>query len=761
MATTAEPDFMGKKNHSRTGLARLRVEGMTCGGCVARVERALQSVPGVAGARVNLSTKIATVDLTDASLPILRLIESIRGIGYDAEPIRSESIAQESFAREQAEQLRRQSQAMWQAIAVALPVMAVHWLAPVLQSHRAGGHVWPHAIQALLTGLLLASTAGAPILAGGLRALIHRTPNMDLLIALGVGTAFVAGLVNVIAGRPDAADFHAAAMILAFINVGRYLEIRARHGAVSAVAALARRMPSTALLESADGVREVRIEQIGVSDRVRVPVDQLIPVDGLVVSGEAAVDESSLTGEPIPARRIVGQQVYAGTLVREGVLTVEAGRIGSESAMGRISRAVEEAQSGKTAMQRVADRVAGIFVPFVVLAALLTLVGTRLLAPDLGWSEAIQRAVAVLVISCPCAMGLATPAAVMVATGKAAQRGILVRDAAALERAGQVNLMMLDKTGTLTSGRPRVVDVHSLNEHLNAGIGTRAAESVLVLAASLEQYSQHPLARSIVAAAKAASSVISKPDSYEQRAGSGVRGVIDGQNIAVGSISFLEELGVECANAANLIQEARNHGRAVVGVARTGTLCGIIMLEDGLQPHARESMNLLRDMGIQLELVTGDSEQAARRVAGELGIQTVLSGMKPEGKQKRVIEAMQGGLRVAFVGDGINDAGALAQADVGITFSSASDVATGAAAITIVHHNLLRLPEVLQIACIGLQVIRQNLFWAFLYNVLAIPLAATGRISPGIAAAAMMFSSISVVLNSLRIGVSRSRGEQA
>lgn len=716
-------------------------------------------MPGVRHASVNLSTKIATIDLGDPPARIPNLIAAVRSTGYDAEAMRPGTSREAGFLREHAEQVRRQGQAMWQAIAVAIPVMGMHWLAPTLQSHGSGGHVWPHAIQGLLTALLLASGAGAPILAGGIRALTHRAANMDSLITLGVGTAFLAGVVNVFAGRPDAADFHAAAMILAFINVGRYLEIRAKHAASSAVESLSSRMPGDALLLRDGALQKVPIERIQTGDIVQVPVDHIVPVDGEVVSGEAAVDESSLTGESFPKPRSAGDKVAAGTLVREGVLTVKATRVGSDSAFGRILRAVEDAQTGKTGMQRLADRVAGVFVPVVLVLALMTAFGTHWMAPDLGWGEAVQRAVAVLVISCPCAMGLATPTAVMVATGRAARSGILVRDAAALELAGSVRVMFLDKTGTMTTGTPSVVAIVSA-----VSGDDRALEelkgTILRSAASVEQYSQHPLARAIVEEARRRKIELEVPAELESRPGAGVRARLSDGEVVVGSMAYLRECGIEVSLAGATLGAAPEPGHSRVAIAVHGALTGFIDLSDQLRPGGREAVATLGRMGIESVLLSGDRKESAEAFGRAVGIQNIQAELSPTQKLEVIRRARGAGRKVAMVGDGINDAAALAEADVGITFASATDVAMGAAAITIVHDDLMRLPEIVTLARSSVRVIRQNLFWAFLYNVLAIPLAALGRVSPGVAAGVMMFSSISVVLNSLRLR-SAKKGEQS
>jgi len=728
---------------------RLHIEGMKCGSCVAHVERALQSVAGAARVSVNLSTEVATVEAADGALEGSVLIDAVRRAGYEAKrcfPIRRTTDTSDPTHDER---LRRQKLALWQAIAIAVPVMGLHWASPVLWFHDAGGHFWPHAIQGLLTALLLGSSAGAPILIGGLRAVVHRSANMDVLISLGVLAAFGSGAVQVFFGRPDAADFHAAAMILAFINLGRYFEIRAKHGAAAAVAALAKRMLSTALLVTDDGIREAPVESIRPGDCVRVPPDTVVPVDGVVAAGEASVDESSITGEPMPRRRAEGDNVAAGVVVREGLITVRATCVGADSTVGRIIRAVEEAQSGKTRMQRIADRVAGVFVPIVVALAALTLLGTRMLATDLGWAAAIQRAVAVLVIACPCAMGLATPTAVLVATGTAALHGILVRDAAALESAGRIDVMLFDKTGTLTTGTPRVARIVAAKG--GGGDNASAEDDLLRIAASAEQLSQHPLARAIVEEARSKGLELSVPEDFQNRPGAGVRVRLSDGECFVGSLTFLRKNHIDLPGVDEDMRQLAEAGRSVVLVAKNGKYRGAVVLEDGPRGHARETIETLARMGVAAAMLTGDNARTAEAVAAKLSIADVRSELSPEGKRNEVVRRRAAGYRVAFVGDGLNDAPALAEADVGITFSSATDVATGAADITILHDDLRRIPQIVRIARRSVRIIKENLFWAFLYNMLAIPLAATGRVSPGVAAAAMMFSSISVVLNSLRL----------
>lgn len=719
---------------------------MTCGGCVARVERALQSVEGVRRASVNLTTATATVDLDDAPTSPQTLIDAVRSAGYDAERYRAGQAGTLSALEEtQNAQLQQQRQAMVQAIGLALPIIALELLGPRLQTSFAGGYIWWRVLQALLCTMLLCSSAGGPILVGGLRAVLHRTPNMDLLVTLGVTTAYVSSIVGLFLPGSSVHHFQAAAMVLGFINVGKYLETRARREASGAVAALARRMPKTAVRLRDGKVETVSVESIAVGDFLRAAVDTVVPVDGKVVQGSAAVDHSAVTGESVPVARTVDDDVLAGGIVREGSLTIKATGVGRDSAIGAIIRAVEEAQSGKTPMQRIADRVAGVFVPIVVILAVLTWIGWSVLGA--GFAAGIRPAIAVLVIACPCAMGLATPTAVLVATGSAALRGILVRDAAALEAAGRVDRVLLDKTGTLTTGMLQVKNVVDLR----ANRATHDERDVVRLAAAVEQFSQHPLARAIVDRAKTWHVDLPEPERFTSEPGFGVAATVEGREVVVGSAAFVLRRGVDLSGAKERIEKLAMHGETVVLLAVDRSVAGIIGLTDTVRPGAAEAISRLRHLGAEATMVTGDQSTTADVVATNVGIEHVLAETLPTEKVEAVKRAKREGHVVAFVGDGINDAPALAAADVGIAFAAGTDVAVAAADITLVRDDLSLVPEVIHIARRSVRIIKQNLFWAFFYNVAAIPLAATGKISPGLAAAAMMCSSISVVLNSLRL----------
>jgi len=710
---------------------------MSCASCVSRVEAALGRVDGVAGARVNLATEVATIEHDAETAPRASLIDAVRNAGYDAETFRSGGAAITGLERTTEAKAHQQKQAFAQALGLAVPILALHWLAPVLQGSEHGGGVWPCAIEALLCSMMVFSSAGGPILVGAFRALVCRTPNMDLLVGLGVTVAYGASLVALLRAHPADAHFHAIAMILTFINLGRYLETRARREASSAVAALARRMPAKAQLVTPDGIQEVPVDRVNRGDRVRVAEQTVIPVDGTIVEGEAAIDTSAVTGESEPAHRVVGEAVQAGCAVVEGMITLEATHVGADSTMGRIIRIVEEAQSGKTELQRIADRFAGVFVPIVIGLAVAALVLNGFIGSG-GWSVALVRAVAVLVIACPCAMGLATPTAVLVATGTAALHGILVRDAAALERSGRAHSICFDKTGTLTLGRPRIGAIH-----LSAGF---TQDRLLATAASAEQFAQHPVARVIVREAQQRGLELGEPAAFKTHVGRGVEATLGNDHVVVGKASLLADDGIDTGSA-----DLTTGFLTIVHVGIGGQYAGRIELFDEIRPEARQALDDLKKRRLPATMLTGDRDESAKRAAAALGGIGYRAELSPEDKVALLRETSSTSAPTLFVGDGINDAPALAAADVGVTLASATDIATKTADVTIVHGGLDRIPILIDLSRRTVRIIRQNLGWAFFYNLAALPLAATGRVNPGLAAALMMFSSISVVLNSLRL----------
>ncbi|MBX3396017.1 MAG: cadmium-translocating P-type ATPase [Phycisphaerae bacterium] len=732
---------------------QLRIIGMTCGACAARVESALRRVPGIQSAAVNLLAETAVVGLptdqagqpgstgqasADRNAVQAALIESVRAAGYDAEVIAGGRQLLDHMAKggDSRETIRRQRQGMIQAVGLALPVMfldhGMHWL----WGHSFDKQITARYMQLILLVMMALSPGAAPILVGGLRAAIHRVGNMDLLVTLGVCAALLSSLYGIFIAH-DSAFIHidAAAMILSLVCVGRYLEARAKARTADALAAIARRAPRTALVRREGQWVATPVEKISTGDEINVPPTEPIPVDGEVIEGGAAVDESLMTGEPMPVRRGPGDRILGGSQVVEGQIVVRATTTGARSALGRIVELVQQSQASRTDSQRLADQVAGVFVPIVVAVAVATFAGWLFFAGAARAADAAQATAAVLVVACPCALGLATPTVVAVATGFAALRGILVRDAATLERAGAIERVIWDKTGTLTSGRPHVVHM--------APKAPMNESQLLQLAAGAEQFSSHPLASAIVAEALRRGLSLPEPEKFNVMPGRGVSATIDGREILIG------KGGNDRAHQLPSTSDAVS----VVGIWADKAPVGTIELRDSIRPSARAAIERLKRLGIRSEMLTGDRLAAAQHVARELGIDEVdlTAEVTPEGKIERIRAARQNGDKVAMVGDGINDAAALASADVGIAFAAGAQTACDAAGIQLVGSTPQLVADAVQLARAARRIIRQNLVWAFAYNVLMIPLAAAGRLSPMLAAASMMVSSLTVVLNALRL----------
>jgi len=719
----------------------LQIHGMTCGACVTRVEKALKSAPGVTEARVNLLQESARVIGAPAA-DRTAMIEAVRAAGYDAEPmpaVRDHALATDADPHRR-EQRRRQRQAMILAIGLTLPILALDHFGHGLEATHAAGSFGRYLISGCLLTLMLVGPAGGPILAGGLRALLHRSANMDLLISMGVVVAFVSSVFGTFAMRPEFIHYHAAAVILMLVAIGRYLEIRARGQTSAAMAALARRAPQTALVRRGEKLVELAATDIAVGDLVSVPPHYAVPVDGVIEEGHAAIDESLMTGESLPVQRKPGDEVLGGTLVVDGTLLIRTTRTGSAATIGRIMRLVSDAQSSHTQMQRLADRVAAVFTPIVITIAVLTFLGWILLKGSGATALATSAAIATLVIACPCAMGLATPTAIAVASGVAALRGILARDAAALETLGRIDTVVWDKTGTLTEGRPIVTSVSRASDSFNE-------TELLHLAASAEQFSPHPLARAIVAHARRNDIDLAEPDSFESIPGGGIAAKIAGQSILIGSAALLSERGIYLSPG--LLTQTVDG--SLVQIAIGGTHVGAVGLRDNVRPSASQAIERLNRLGIDSHLLTGDAEPAALTVAKEVNIAMVRAAASPSEKVAYIRELRGRGRRVAMVGDGVNDAAAMAASDVGVAFATGADVAAEAAGINLIGSTPLLVGDAVDLSRATARIIRENLFWAFGYNVLMIPLAAGGVLPASFAAGAMMASSLTVVLNALRL----------
>ena len=707
----------------------LKVEGMHCSSCVAAVERALRSVEGVSAAHVDLHAGSARVQLTgDTSAE--RLVEAARSAGF---PARVLAEGEETAASDD-EQLVR----IWRTRTIC----ALAGLAALVLLRGAPDHALVEWSQFLIAAGLQVGV-GAGFYRGAWRAWRRRTADMDTLVAFGTTAAFLGGVVDALRGGA-AMTFLDAAMILTFLSAGRWLEARAKGRAVRSLHALLELAPETALVVVEGETREVPVAALVAGETVLVRPGDRIAVDALVVTGEGEVDESWLTGEPLPAKKGAGDRVYAGTLNGPAPLRVQVEHAGRSTALARVADRVRQAQASKADVQRLADRLAAHWVPVVVVIALLSGAVWWIAADS---ASALRTTVAVAIVACPCALGLATPTAIVVAVASAARKGVLVRNAQALELAGDVRTLVLDKTGTLTSGQPRITRLES--------VGTLESEVWLALAASAESTSSHPLAEAICREARRRGLDVTLPDEAETALGAGVAARIGGHSVRVGSRPWLEREGVADAERWPPAQDA---AATPLGVAVDSSLTGVLWARDEVPAQSERAVSSLRAAGYRLVVLSGDTEAAVQHVARRLEIETALSRQTPLQKYQWLSERAGKGEGIAMVGDGINDAAALAAADLGIAMGRGADVALESADVVLVGDDLEALPRALALARATRRVIRQNLTFALLYNVFLIPFAAGAfvpwlghSLPPTAAAAAMALSSVSVLTNSLRL----------
>ncbi|MBL8468443.1 heavy metal translocating P-type ATPase [Methyloversatilis discipulorum] len=708
---------------------RLHIEGMTCASCVARVEKALNKVPGVLSATVNLATE--TADVVSAADNLGALQAAVERAGYRATlPAAAPEVAPRGVLPE----WWPVALAIALSLPLALPMVGMLW----------GAHwMLPGGLQFVLA-TPVQFWLGARFYVAGWKALRAGSGNMDLLVALGTSAAWGLSVWLWLTAAPGTMPhlyFEASAVVITLVLLGKWLETRAKRQTTDAIRALNALRPDTARV-SRNGVEvELPLAQVALGDEVVIRPGERVPVDGDIVDGASQVDESLITGESLPVAKQTGDRVTGGAVNGEGRLLVRTRAIGAETVLARIVRLVESAQAKKAPIQRLVDQVSAVFVPVVIALAVLTFGGWMIAGA--GVETALLNAVAVMVIACPCALGLATPTAIMVGTGAAARHGILIKDAEALEIAHRVSVVAFDKTGTLTEGRPELVAFEPA-----AG----APGELLALAAALQAGSEHPLARAVNTAAVREGVTVLPATALAAVAGRGIEATVDGCTLKLGSSRFMEELGVNLSPLAARAAQLQAEGRTVSWLADLTSaprLIGLLAFGDTLKASAARAVSRLQAGGVRTVLVSGDNRGAAAAVAAQLCMTDVRAEVLPEHKAEVVAELKQGGAVVAMVGDGINDAPALAAADVGIAMSTGTDVAMHAAGITLMQGDPARVADALDISRRTWAKIRQNLFWAFAYNVVGIPLAAAGMLNPVIAGAAMAFSSFSVVSNAL------------
>jgi Cu+-exporting ATPase len=743
------------------GELQLDVEGMTCASCVNRIERFLKKTDGVLEATVNLATERATVRFDPARAGREELVKAVEAAGYDVRPqavSRSQgatSLVEEpdALTLERAWEQRRLGTQALVATVVALGIMALmFWPGLPLALEDANRLV-------LVPATVIQLWAGGRFYRGAWRALRHGTATMDTLVALGTSAAWGYSVVVTLfpdalvrAGLMPTTYFDSAALIIGLILAGRWLEHRARSQTAGAVKALIGLQAKRARLVRGGEEVEVPLEQIQVGDLLRVRPGEKVPVDGIITQGASAVDESMLTGEPIPAGKGVGDEVAGATLNTTGSFVMRATRVGRETLLAQIVRLVQEAQGSKAPIQRLADVISARFVPLVLGAALLTFGAWLAVGPEPQLTHALVAAIAVLVIACPCAMGLATPTAIMAGTGRGAEAGILIGGGEALEAAGRIKAVVFDKTGTLTLGRPTVTGVITAP-------GTDELE-LLALAGAIESTSEHPLAGAVFAYARERGATFGRVGDFAALPGEGVTGTVDGRRVVIGSGRSMARAGVSLGSLEAQADEVAAAARTSVFVAVDGRALGFLVIGDPLKPTAADAVAELRRAGISVWLLTGDRRAAAEAVARLTGIRAanVLAEVLPAEKAERIRELQSQGLRVAMVGDGINDAPALAQADLGIAIGTGSDVAIEASDVTLVGGDPRLVASAIGLSRRTMRIVRQNLFWAFAYNVVLIPVAMgvlypfTGiLLDPILAAGAMALSSVTVVSNALRL----------
>ncbi len=733
----------------------LPITGMTCANCVSTVEKGLQKLDGVVDVSVNLATEKATVSYVPGQVTRRDLVRQVERIGYGVvEPASGEEAEDAERAARMAE-VARQSRLFIVGVIFSLPLL-------LLSMGRDFGLLGAWAHQPWVNYLMWAMATpvqfyvGWQYYEGSYKALRNGSANMDVLVALGSSVAYLYSATVTLGLVPGFVYFETAAVIITLIVLGKLLEARAKGQTSEAIKRLIGLRAKTARVIREGEELDIPVDEVELGDLVVVRPGEKIPVDGILTDGHSAVDESMITGESMPVEKGPGDAVIGATINKQGMFKFETTAVGRQTALAQIIRLVEEAQASKAPIQRLADQVAAVFVPVVILIALGTFLVWYFLVPEADFVAALIRLVAVLVIACPCAMGLATPTAVMVGTGKGAENGILFKNSEALERAHKLTAVVLDKTGTITKGEPAVTDVVG-------SAGAMEDEEVLRLAASAERGSEHPLGEAIIRAAEAQELTLSEPERFTSLTGRGIEAIVDGKQVLLGNLKLMQERDVPLNGLEPRALELQAQAKTAMWLAVEGEALGVIGVADTIKEGSREAIAEMHRLGLHVAMITGDNRATAEAIAGEAGVDLVFAEVAPGDKAAYVKQLQEEGYTVGMVGDGINDAPALAQADVGIAIGTGTDVAIEAADVTLMRGDLRSVPQALRLSRATIRTIKQNLFWAFGYNVILIPVAAGAlypfswapdilrQLHPILAAFAMAFSSVSVVTNSLRL----------
>jgi heavy metal translocating P-type ATPase len=737
----------------------LKIDGMTCASCVNRVEKALRRVPGVADASVNLATERASIRYLGNADLVDRLIGAVEQTGYKATPVGQEDDQADRERKARDTEIAGLRRAVLIAAILTLPVFALemgsHFI-PAVHDWVMGtlGHRNSWYLQFALTTLVLFGP-GLRFFRKGVPALLRRSPDMNSLVVLGTSAAYAYSVVatflpGLLPEGMDNVYYEAAAVIVTLILLGRSLEAKAKGRTSEAIRRLVGLQAKTARVVRNGEAREIPLDQVLAGDLVQVRPGEKIPVDGDVVEGSSFIDESMITGEPVPVQKSHGSEVVGGTINKTGSFTFRATRIGADTVLAQIIRMVEQAQGSKLPIQALVDRVTAWFVPAVMAAAALTFLVWLVLGPDPALTFALVNAVAVLIIACPCAMGLATPTSIMVGTGRAAELGVLFRQGEALQSLKEVGVVALDKTGTLTQGRPELTDFVTVP-------GFSESEA-LRLVAAVESRSEHPIAQAIAAAAERRGLALPATDSFEAVPGFGVSALVEGRKVDVGADRFMTKLGLTVSDFAAVAARLGAEGKSPLYAAIDGKLAAVIAVADPVKPSTPEAIAALHALGLKVAMITGDNRKTAEAIARRIGIDEVVAAVLPDGKVEVVKRLRQQHGRIAFVGDGINDAPALAEADIGIAIGTGTDIAIESADVVLMSGDVRGVVNAIALSKATIRNIRQNLFWAFAYNVLLIPVAAGvlypvdgTLLSPIFAAGAMALSSVFVLGNALRL----------